>query len=95
MTVLPVVPVAVATRFLPAYAVAVTRTPSRTPCGWSVRVPALTSGVSLRESTWSDATGSIHTVCQIPEVGVYQMPLGSRRCLPTGGFSPFAASVGS
>ena len=38
-------------------------------------------------------TGSIQTVCQMPVTPVYQMPLGSRRCLPTGGFSPLAASV--
>ncbi len=44
---------------------------------------------------WSSATGSSQTVCQMPEDGVYQMPLGSRRCLPAGGFSPSRASVGS
>jgi hypothetical protein len=75
--------------------VAVTGSPARTPRGSTVRVPAPASGVSLRVSTWSAATGSSHTVCQMPEDGVYQMPLGSRRCLPSGGFSPPAASVGS
>jgi hypothetical protein len=29
-------------------------------------------------------TGSSHTVCQIPDAAVYQMPLGFRRCLPIG-----------
>ena len=29
-------------------------------------------------------TGSIQTVCQIPVVGVYQMPLGRACCLPMG-----------
>jgi hypothetical protein len=28
--------------------------------------------------------GSSHTVCQIPEYGVYQIPPRLRRCLPTG-----------
>ena len=27
-------------------------------------------------------TGSSHTVCQIPVTEVYQIPLGSRTCLP-------------
>ena len=27
-------------------------------------------------------TGSNHTVCQIPVTEVYQIPLGSRTCLP-------------
>ncbi|CAM5253512.1 hypothetical protein SALBM135S_07307 [Streptomyces alboniger] len=84
-----------ATLRLPSYAVAVTGTPSRTPLASTVTVRSPTSGVILSESAWSAATGSIHTVCQMPEDGVYQMPLGSRRCLPIGGFSPFAASVGS
>ena len=29
-------------------------------------------------------TGSSHTVCQMPDTGVYQMPFGSRICLPRG-----------
>jgi hypothetical protein len=33
---------------------------------------------------WFAATGSSHTVCQIPDAAVYQMPLGLRRCLPIG-----------
>jgi len=37
-------------------------------------------------------TGSSHTVCQIPEAGVYQIPFGSRTCLPRGCSPP---SVGS
>ena len=37
-------------------------------------------------------TGSSHTVCQMPVVGVYQMPCGLRICLPRGWYEP---SVGS
>lgn len=85
----------VATLRFPSYAVAVTGTPSRTPRTSTVSFSPRTSGVSFSESAWSAATGSIHTVCQIPDDGVYQMPLGSRRCLPIGGFSPSVASVGS
>lgn len=28
-------------------------------------------------------TGSSHTVCHMPELAVYQIPSGFRRCLPT------------
>lgn len=31
-------------------------------------------------------TGSSHTVCQIPEMVVYQIPSGFKRCLPTAMF---------
>lgn len=37
-------------------------------------------------------TGSIHTVCQMPVTGVYQMPRGLSACLPRG-WKPL--SVGS
>ena len=37
-------------------------------------------------------TGSSQTVCQMPLVGVYQMPCGLRTCLPRG---CVPASVGS
>jgi hypothetical protein len=30
------------------------------------------------------ATGSSHTVCQMPVVGVYQIPCGLRICFPRG-----------
>ena len=33
---------------------------------------------------WLFATGSIHTVCQMPLTGVYQMPLGFSTCFPRG-----------
>ena len=45
-----------------------------------------TSGVILSESMWTGATGSSHTVCQMPVVGVYQMPRGLRTCFPRGWF---------
>ncbi|WP_460495140.1 hypothetical protein [Dactylosporangium cerinum] len=32
--------------------------------------------------------GSIHTVCQIPDDGVYMMPPGLRTCLPRAMLSP-------
>lgn len=41
------------------------------------------SGVRTSESTLASGTGSIQTVCQMPLVGVYQMPLGLADCLPT------------
>src|SRR5215216_3227634 len=46
--------------------------------------PLSTSGVILRDLIKACGTGSIQTVCQIPLVGVYQMPLGRACCLPMG-----------
>ena len=43
---------------------------------------ASTSGVILSDLMPSFATGSIHTVCQMPLTGVYQMPCGLVICLP-------------
>src|SRR5438874_1759425 len=59
--------------------------------------PLSTSGVNRTPVTYigpSDdfGTGSIHTVCQMPVTGVYQMPPGLLTCLPRGWA---AASVGS
>jgi len=50
------------------------------------------SGVILREAMCAAVTGSSQTVCQIPLVGVYQIPCGLRTCLPRG---CVPASVGS
>src|SRR5579864_9205360 len=41
-------------------------------------------GVIDRLSMCAALTGSSQTVCQIPLVEVYQMPLGLRTCLPRG-----------
>src|SRR5437867_9242387 len=49
-------------------------------------------GVIFTRRMYEVATGSNHTVCQMPLVGVYQMPPGLRTCLPRG-CGP--ASVGS
>jgi len=50
------------------------------------------SGVIRSPVMWASGTGSSHTVCQMPVVGVYQMPPGRLTCLPRG-CSP--RSVGS
>ena len=42
---------------------------------------------------WTEGTGSIHTLCQIPVTGVYQIPLGTVTCLPQGWKSVSVASV--
>ena len=41
-------------------------------------------GMALMPEMWLFATGSIHTVCQMPLTGVYQMPLGFSTCFPRG-----------
>lgn len=67
-------------------AVAVTFAPGEVPApGRTVTASeeSATSGVSTSESTDASGTGSIQTVCQMPELGVYQMPLGLRDCLPS------------
>src|SRR3989442_3944687 len=53
-------------------------------CTVTWRVLVARSGVMSSRSTCALVTGSIHTVCQIPDDGVYQMPLGLLRCLPIG-----------
>jgi hypothetical protein len=50
--------------------------------------PAGTSGVVSSRVMCLVATGSSHTVCQMPDAAVYQMPVGSRRCLPIGNRLP-------
>ena len=40
--------------------------------------------MALMPEMWLFATGSIHTVCQMPLTGVYQMPLGFSTCFPRG-----------
>ena len=42
------------------------------------------SGVIFMEAIWFSFTGSSHTVCQMPETAVYQMPCGRLACFPTG-----------
>src|SRR5437660_11705986 len=54
--------------------------------------PLSTSGVQRTDLTPQDGSPSVHTVCQMPVTGVYQMLLGLVSCLPTG-WLPF--SVGS
>ena len=69
----------------PSHAVATTRSvvvPDVRTVTW--RVPVARSGVMSSRSMCAVATGSIHTVCQIPDDGVYQIPLGLLRCLPIG-----------
>ena len=50
------------------------------------------SGVIFTDLICVDATGSSQTVCQMPLVGVYQIPPGLPTCFPRG-CGP--ASVGS
>src|SRR5690606_7873778 len=42
------------------------------------------SAVCRVDSIWVLGTLSSHTVCQIPETGVYQIPCGSLICFPRG-----------
>src|SRR6266850_3670833 len=61
------------------------------PGSWNAEVRASITttllsilGVILRDSMCVVGTGSSHTVCQIPLVGVYQMLRGLLTCLPRG-----------
>src|ERR1051325_6916647 len=66
--------------------------PSNRPSTLIVTICRSVSGVNLTLERYEPLTGSNHTVCQIPLVGVYQMPPDLRNCLTRGG-GP--ASVGS
>ena len=46
--------------------------------------PRSTSATGKTPVTWRSGTGSIHTVCQMPLTGVYQIPSGLSFCLPRG-----------
>src|SRR6476660_6501280 len=46
--------------------------------------PRSMSGVNRTLVTCTSLTGSIQTVCQMPETGVYQIPPGFLTCLPRG-----------
>ncbi len=54
----------------------------------TARVLVSMSGVVTTLSMDVSATGSIQTVCQMPEDWVYQMPPGLVDCLPTGWSGP-------
>ena len=47
-------------------------------------VPVSMSGTICSRSMQVGGTVSIQTVCQIPVVGVYQIPRGRLTCLPRG-----------
>ncbi len=49
-----------------------------------VTAPASASGVSFTLAIAWAGSGSSHTVCQMPVVGVYQMLRGFNTCLPRG-----------
>ena len=88
----PTVPLAVPTTVLPLSTCAVTEAPAWVP--WTTRSspPAATFGVVSSRVIRCAVVGSSHTVCQMPDAGVYMMPPRLSRCLPTGMSWP---SVGS
>ncbi len=96
---LPIGPRTVATTLRPSLAVTVA-VPFE-PWTVTYRAWPRRSGVVSTRSMWSLATGSIQTVCQMPDTAVYQMPLGLSRCLPmawapssVGSYTPTTSSCG-
>ena len=74
-------PVAVATCLPPRAAVTVASSPPNAVTSEMTTLPEV-DGVIFAETMYSSGTCSIHTVCHIPDTGVYQMPPGLRTCLP-------------
>ena len=90
----PALPLTPMTTLPPSLISTVTSPPAPASVGWTVTRTAepSTSGTIFTSWMLAAATGSSHTVCQMPVVGVYMMPPGCVVCLPRGCPPP---SVGS
>src|SRR5690606_4594266 len=71
---------------VPSYAATRIKSPAKSPLtrASKLNTDLSISGVCFVDSICVFGTLSTHTVCQIPETGVYQIPCGSLICLPRG-----------